>query len=139
MTSGGDRIPYRDLVALADRLLDESDDDVDLLSRMIEKLTTGIRDELLISDLLNAYQVFYFFFRIEPDAFVTELLELEPASALITGIKLHEIDLLEMIFSIKNHEARIAISDGEKEIAVFSGKAAYTEGLHVLQNPGELE
>jgi hypothetical protein len=137
MTAGGEKIPYRDLVALTDSILDECDEDVALLARRIGGLDAVIRDELLVSDLLNAYQVFYYFFRIDPDELVKERLELEPASALIYGIKLHEIDLLDLVFLVKNKEPLIVISDGEKEVAVFSGRSAYTNGLNLLQNPGE--
>ena len=47
-----------------------------------DALDPALRNELLVSDLLNAYQAFYYFFRILPDDLVCERLELEPASSL---------------------------------------------------------
>ena len=55
------------------------------LSGMLDALDTGTRNELLESDLLNAFQVFYYYFRINPDELVKERLELEPASSLHNG------------------------------------------------------
>ena len=54
-----------------------------------------VRNELLVSDLLNAWQVFYYFFRTVPDELVRERLELEPASSLVLGVAIDEIDLLD--------------------------------------------
>jgi hypothetical protein len=38
---------------------------------------------------------------------------------------------------VKNKEPVIVISDGEKTVAVFSGRSAYANGLDFLKNPGE--
>ena len=84
---------------------------------------------------MNAYQVFYYFFRIEPDILVQERLDLEPASSLINGLKIEETDLLEMYFGIRNAMPVIVISDGDKVVATFSGKSAYEQGRMFLKNP----
>ena len=94
-----------------------------------------MRDELLVSDQLNAYQVFYYFFRTKPDMLVQELLDLEPASSLIHGLKIEETDLLEMLFVIHENKAVIIISDGDKTVATFSGKSAYEQGREFFKNP----
>ena len=128
-------LPYSDLVALADKLLEDSDEDDTLLARELESIESGARNELLVSDLLNAYQVFYYFFRTMPDALVKERMELEPASALVKGVKIDDIELLEMIFAIRDGKPAIVVSDGEKAIVTFSGRNAYAEGLKYLENP----
>ena len=135
MSEKGSTLPYSRLVAVADKLLEDADDDVGRLARSIDALEQPVRDELLVSDLLNAYQVFYYFFRIEPDILVQERLDLEPASSLINGLKIEETDLLEMFFGIRNAMPVIVISDGDKVVATFSGKSAYEQGRIFLNNP----
>jgi hypothetical protein len=128
-------IPYQELAAIADHLFEACEDDVNCLTRRIAALDTASRNELLVSDLLNAYQVFYFFFRTHPDELTQERLELEPASSLIRGIKIDEIELFELIFSVANLEPVIIVSDGERPLATYKGKTAYAEGLKFIENP----
>lgn len=135
MSVSENSIPYKDLVALADKLLEESDEDDNRLVSGLEAVESGTRNELLVSDLLNAYQVFYYFFRTVPDMLVKERMELEPASALVKGLKIDEIELLEMIFLIKGGKPEIVIKDGEKSLVTFPGRNAYAEGLKYLENP----
>ena len=135
MSSSENPISYKDLVALSDKLLEESDEDDARLARGLESVEPAARNELLVSDLLNADQVFYYFFRTVPDMLIKERMELEPASALVRGIKIDEIELLEMIFSVRDGKPVIVISDGEKAIVTFSGRNAYADGLKYLENP----
>ena len=135
MSEKGATVPYSRLVAIADKLLEDADDDILHLARSMDALEQPVRDELLVSDLLNAYQVFYYFFRIEPDILVQERLDLEPASSLINGLLIEETDLLEMFFGIRNAMPVIIISDGDKVVATFSGKSAYEQGRIFLKNP----
>jgi hypothetical protein len=128
-------VPYKTLVALADTLFEQCDDNIPCLSRMLDALDSGSRKELLESDLLNAFQVFHYFFRINPDELVKERLELEPASSLITGVKIDEIDLVDLIFSVKNNEPAILVSDGDTVLQTFTGKTAYAQGLKYIENP----
>ena len=133
MSASGNSIPYKELVDIADKLLEESDYDVDLLARGLDAVEPGIRSELLVSDLLNAYQVFYYFFRTVPDELVMERMELESASSLVRGLKIDEIDLLELIFVVKNTQPSIMVSDGEKVLSTFTGKTAYAAGVKYAQ------
>ena len=128
-------LPYQDLVAIAERLFDACEDDVRCISRMIETLDPASRNELLVSDLLNAFQAFFYFFRTMPDELTQERLELEPASSLIRGIKLDEIELLELIFSVHNKKPVIVISDGEHPLVTYEGKSAYADGMKYIENP----
>ncbi|MDO9326058.1 MAG: hypothetical protein Q7T80_14000 [Methanoregula sp.] len=135
MSEKGPGIPYSQLIAIADKLLDAADDDLVQLARDIDALEQPVRDELLVSDLLNAYQVFYYFFRTEPDLLIQELLDLEPASSLVRGLKIEETDLLEMFFGIRESRPIIVISDGDKVVATFSGRAAYGQARDFLKSP----
>ena len=128
-------VPYHTLVALADHLFEECEDNVICLSHRIDTLDSTMRNELLVSDLLNAYQAFYYFFRILPDELVCERLELEPASSLTSGVKIDDVELLDLIFSVKNHEPVIIVSDGEHPLVIYKGKTAYAEGLKYIENP----
>ena len=135
MNPDGPPDPYRSLVALVDHLFEKCEEDVKCLSHRIDALDSPLRNELLVSDLLNAYQVFYYFFRILPDDLVCERLELEPASSLIRGVKIDAVELLELIFSVINHEPVIMVSDGEHPLVTYKGKTAYAEGLKFIENP----
>lgn len=135
MSEKGESIPYSQLFLIADTLLERADDDIALLARGIDALEQPVRDELLVSDLLNAYQVFYYFFRTEPGMLLQEQLDLEPASSLVRGLKIEETDLLELFFNIKDAKPVIVISDGDKVVATFSGKSAYAQGREFLKSP----
>jgi hypothetical protein len=128
-------VPYPELVALADRLLEESDEDVVRLAKKIGSLDAETRNELMVSDLLNAWQVFYYYFRTVPDELVKERMELEPASSLLRGIKIDEVEFLELFFVMRDKKPLIVVSDGEKAVATFSGNTAYTNGMQYLENP----
>jgi hypothetical protein len=128
-------VSYPSLVALADHLFEECEEDVSCLASRMDLLDSDMRNELLVSDILNAYQAFYYYFRTCPDELVCERLELEPASSLINGVKIDEIDLLSLIFVMKNHEPAIIVSDGENSLLTFKGKSAYADGLKYIENP----
>jgi hypothetical protein len=135
MNTAGSTMPYRELVAVADAILNDCDDDVTCIVKKLGMLEPEVRNELFTCDLLNAYQVFVYFFRAEPDMMVKERLELEPASSLRTGLKIDEVDLLEMIFLLRESKPLIIIHDGEKAVATFSGNRAYIDGKQYLENP----
>jgi len=135
MNPEGSSVPYPVLVALADQLFEECEEDIKCLSHRIDALDSDLRNELLASDLLNACQVFYYFFRVLPDELVGERLELEPASSLAKGIKIDEVELLDLIFSVKDHEPVIMVSDGEHPLMTFKGQNAYADGLKYIENP----
>jgi hypothetical protein len=127
-------VPYHELAAAADRILDESDDDVALLSEKLDQLPGQVRDELIVSDLLNAFQVFYYFFKETPGELPTERLILSPASVLLDGLLIDEIDLLELIFAIIDHQPVIVVSDGERALGTFLGPDAYRDGLMYIHS-----
>lgn len=135
MNPEGSTVSYTELVSIGDHLFEKCEEDVACLALRIDALDTGVRNELLVSDILNSFQVFYYYFRIFPNDLIGERLELEPASSLIQGVKIDEIELLELIFSVKNHDPVIIVSDGEKAITTFKGKTAFADGLKFIENP----
>jgi hypothetical protein len=135
MSPDNSAVPFPELAVLADRLLEESDDDVALLATRIGSLDADVRNELMVSDLLNAYQVFYYYFRTVPDELVKERMELEPASCLPGGLKIDEVEFLELFFVMKDHKPLIVVSNGEKPVATFSGGNAFSDGMQYLENP----
>jgi len=135
MSPDSSTVPFPELVALADKLLEECDEDVALLATRIGALDADVRNELMVSDLLNAWQVFYYYFRTVPDELVKERMELEPASSLPRGLKIDEVEFLELFFVMKDHKPLIVISDGEKPVATFSGRNAFSDGRAYLENP----
>jgi hypothetical protein len=135
MNDGRTRTPYPTLVDLADRLLEDCDDDVECLAVRLGSLEPQVRDELLTSDLLNAWQVFWYCFRTDPGAFLHERLELEPASALPAGLRLGEVGLLDLIFQIRDDKPWIIVADGEKIVTSFSGRDAFRNAMKYCENP----
>ncbi|PKL64762.1 MAG: hypothetical protein CVV32_06680 [Methanomicrobiales archaeon HGW-Methanomicrobiales-3] len=136
MSTAGSPRPFHELVEIVDGILDTCEDKVPCIVKKLGELDPEVRSELFISDLLNAYQVFIYFFRTEPDILVQEQLELEPASSLRAGLMIDEVDLLEMFFVIRESKPLIIIHDGEKAVATFSGGSAYRDGREYLENPG---
>ena len=127
-------LPYHELVSAADQILNECGDDVALLSEKLDQLPNQVRDELLVSDLLNAFQVFYYFFKETPGKLPTERLILSPGSALLDGLLIDEIELLELIFAIIDHQPVIVVSDGERALGTFLGPDAYRDGLMYIRS-----
>lgn len=116
-----------ELAELADQILEIADEDYDRLSSIIEDLDEEVRNEILVSDFLHAYQVFYYYFRMEPSEIVIDRLMLEPASSLENGVFIEDFDIFELWFIIEDNKGVIYVSDGEKIRKKFSGRRAYTE------------
>ncbi len=120
-------VDYAELADLADGLFEASGDDDELLAKRLDTLDGETRGALLSSDLLNAYQVFYYFFRETPDELTMERLQLHAASDLARGVVIDEVDLYEVIFGMKDGEPVLLITDGEATLAQFSGPEAYAK------------
>ena len=125
---------FPELVRVADCLLEEAGEDDDALARRLEVLPGQVREELLVSDLLNAWQAFYFYFRIFPDDLAKERLELEPASSLIDGVLLDEINIAERIFRVRNGTPEILVTDGKTVLKTFSGSTALDDSLSYAES-----
>jgi hypothetical protein len=125
-------MPFGELGRIADYILEKGEDEPDVLAHELDLLPPDIRDELLTSDLLNAFQVFYYLFREDPGDLERERLTLQPASALATGVMMNENDLFEVIFSFDGSEPSFSVSDGEQIIARYHGIGSYAKALQFL-------
>ncbi|WP_292517786.1 hypothetical protein [Methanoculleus sp.] len=123
---------YAELADLADKLFEASGDDDELLAERLDTLDEEARGALLSSDLLNAYQVFYYFFRETPDDLVMERLQLHAASDLVRGIVIDEVDIYEVVFGMVDGEPVVLITDGEETLVRFEGKQAYAGTIRYL-------
>jgi hypothetical protein len=127
-----DPVPFDKLRRIADQILEKGEDQPDVLAIELEQLPSEIREELLTSDLLNAFQVFYYFFREDPGDLERDRLTLQPASVLMTGVLVTETDLFEILFSIDAGEPVLSVSDGDEVIARYRGADAFRKVLGFL-------
>lgn len=125
-------VDYVELAVLADNLFEISDDDDERLAEVLDTLDSETREALLTSDLLNAYQVFYYSFRETPDALVRERLQLRGAADLARGVVIAEIEIYEVIFFWKDGEPILQVTDGDTVDAEFRGSGAYQEMIRYL-------
>ncbi|MEA2034164.1 MAG: hypothetical protein U9N40_01525 [Euryarchaeota archaeon] len=125
---------YYELAELTDRIFAISDGNNDKLVELLDTLDKNLKHELLSSDFLNAGQVFYYFFRTIPDKLAEERMILQPASALKTGLMIEEHDLLEIVFSVRRETGELIVTDGERELATFSGSSAYQDAVNYVNN-----
>ncbi len=125
-------VDYVELAVLADNLFEISDDDDERLAEVLDTLDSETREALLSSDLLNAYQVFYYSFRETPDALVRERLQLRGAADLARGVVIAEIEIYEVIFFWKDGEPILQVTDGDTVDAEFRGSGAYQEMIRYL-------
>ncbi len=122
-------LPYAQLTRIADAILETGEDDPDTLAGNLDRLDPWVRDELFASDLLNAFQVFYYFFREDPGDLECDRLMLQPASALSTGVVVTEREFYEVIFRVDDSEPVVLVSDGDAILASFTGAEAYWQAL----------
>jgi hypothetical protein len=125
---------YLELAKLADQILSVAEEDPEKLLGILDDLNPDIRKELINSDFLNAYQIFYYFFRTEPKEIIEDRLLLEPATSAFSekGILIYEYDILEIFFKISGCTPEIYISDGDTIYKRLTGKDAYKEMLDYL-------
>lgn len=114
-----------DLPGIADELLDYADEDDERLVQAIMDLSPEIRSELLISDFLNAYQVYIYLFKEIPGELVVDRLLLQPASSLEKGTLLEEIDLVELILRVEGETPVVRVRIEKDILATFKGKDAH--------------
>jgi len=122
-----------DLAEIVDRLFEESGDDEEELAALLDRIDPALVRELITSDYLNAYQTFYYFFRENPGELEKERLILEPASAVPFGVSFAEIDLVELIFLVRDGTPHILLSDGETVLVEFSGREAYRHAVGYVE------
>jgi hypothetical protein len=127
-------LSYSELYPIVDRILEESEDDPEALAQALDGLSPAIREELLLSDFLNAYQVFYYYFREDPGDLERDRLILEPASALSTGVLITELEFYEIVFLVDSGEPVISVHAGSEIVANYRGAGAYHRALRFLED-----
>ncbi len=132
MTDVPRRTPYRELAKIAESLFQASGDDEERLASYLDSTSPELRRELFGSDLLNAYQVFFYYFRESPDDLEKERMILTPASVLAKGMVLREVDYLVVIFSMDADEPVITVADDEQVLANYRGKTAYRDAMQFI-------
>lgn len=120
---------YYELAELADRLFSIAEDDAEELAEILDTVDESTRWELLESDLLNAYQVFYYEFREAPTLLAEERLILHAASSLAHGVFFEERGLAELVFVVRERAPIVLVTDGEQVVKAFRGKAAYRQAV----------
>ena len=125
-------LPYPVLTGIADALLEKGEDDPEVLAVSLERLDPRIREDLFASDLLNAFQIFYFYFRENPGDLEAERLMLQPGSALVTGVVVAERVSCEVIFLVAGGSPVISVGDGQTVLASFTGQDAYLKALSFI-------
>lgn len=126
---GEEMTDYYELAELADRLFSIAEDDVEKLAEVLDTLEESLRWELLESDFLNAYQVFYYLFRETPTLLAEERLILQPASSLGRGVFFEERGLAELVFVVRDRTPLVLVTDGERVLKAFEGALAYHEAV----------
>lgn len=121
-----------ELADIADAILERAGEDIDALSEELDTLDPAVRRQLLVSDFLNAFQVYYYFYRNAPGELELERLLLQPASALAHGVLLTETDLFLVIFRVEEGQPVISVGDGESILANFREKDAYEKALRFI-------
>ncbi len=124
MEGPGQSLSQEELADLADLALEKGGDDAFRLADVLDGMGIPTAQALVTSDFLNAYQAWIWFFRSEPDDLARDRMMLEPASELIDGVLIAEVDLLEVVFMIRDGEGMIDVTDGSDILASFRGRDA---------------
>ncbi len=132
MQDDGCALSQGELAGIADALLERADEDDDALARELDLLDPAVRQQLLVSDFLNAFQVYYYFFRRDPGDLERERLVLQPASALAHGVLLDEEDLFWVVFRVEDGQPVLSVCDDESVLASFRGKDAHERALSFI-------
>ena len=69
-----------------------------------------------------------------PDELVQERLELEPASSLVDGVAIDEIELLTRVFRVKNSRPEIIVTDGKEPLKTFTGTSAAADSQFYIES-----
>lgn len=110
-----------------------SGDDDERVAEVLDTIDPVVRNELLLSDFLNAYQVFYFFFRVRLQEEPRDRLILTTASDISAGIVVEELDLFQIIFMVQKGVPLACVSDGEHFIATFTGQESYSQARTYIE------
>jgi hypothetical protein len=126
-------VPFTELARIVNRILEDCDEDVVCTRMRLSALDPEVRDVILTSDLLNSWQVFYYFFQEDPGDEAREILAFTPASTLPEGISIGEYRQCSLVFIVSNNQPVITVSDDLQELRRFSGNGAYKSAILYLE------
>jgi len=121
-----------ELAVLADRVLQIAGEDVEMLAEVLESLDPDSRAALLDSDLLNAYQVFYYHFREVPEPLAEDRLLLHAAQESREGILVGGDEDLDLVFFTRQGVPVMEIQEADTLVARYEGKDAYRRACAFL-------
>ena len=125
-----------ELAVLADRVLQIAGEDVEQLAGVLDRLEPDVRAALLDSDLLNAYQVFYYHFREVPGPLSEDRLLLHAAQDTRGGILLDGDEDVDLFFLTREGVPVMEIREADTVVTRFEGRDAYRKALAYLAGPG---
>ncbi|HWQ63221.1 MAG TPA: hypothetical protein VN429_02310 [Methanospirillum sp.] len=136
MIIGDDGGRYADLADLVEGILDRCDDDPACIAVALNTLEPGTRNDILSSDLLNAWQVFWYYFQAYPGDEQVEFLVFHSAGELSRGVPMGVAGIFRLTFIVKAGEPCILIEDDIIEIARFKGLSSWSDAQKYLENEG---
>jgi hypothetical protein len=125
MMQSDDRGRFSDLSEIAEKIFTDCNDDPACIAHHLRRLDPQTLEEILSSDLLNAWQVFFYYFGEIPGDEAVEFLIFHPAGELIRGVPMGDIAIFTLTFIVRNNIPVIVISDDIQEVARYSGKDAW--------------
>ena len=120
---------YNEISSLVDDILSECNEDVACIRRRLSGVDEEVRESLLTSDLLNAWQVFYFYFEEDPGEDMLEYLLFSPASSLYKGVSIGTYKKCTIRFMVIDSTPMIQLSDDICELERFSGPDAFKNAI----------
>jgi hypothetical protein len=124
-----------DLAVLADRVLQIAGEDASRLAEVLDTLDPDARAALLDSDLLNAFQLFYYHFRTVPDPLAQDRLLLHAAQDARGGILMEGDKDLDVYFLVRDGAPVMEVREADQVLACFDGKDAYRRVRVFLARP----
>ena len=124
-----------ELAVLADRVLQIAGENEARLAEVLDTLDPDSRAALLDSDFLNAYQVFYYYFREVPEPLAEDRLLLHAAQDTREWILVDGDEEVDFYFLIHDGKPAMEVREADVVLARFEGKDAYRRARAFLAGP----
>lgn len=127
---------YAELSRVVEEIFSRCNDDSRCIAAELNTLEPDIRADILSSDLLNAWQVFWYFFQEYPGDEAVEFLVFHSAGDLAQGVPMGDKGIFTLTFIVRDGEPWIRIEDDIVEVARFSGSSAWKDACRYLEKEG---